>query len=105
MTLSGVLAGSLLAALTLGAIDSLGIVRAGGVDYERDIKPMLAARCYACQGALKQEAGLRLDTGSSIRRGGDGGVACDTCRFFRPLIVPGTRTSSLRTVIYGCARP
>lgn len=43
--------------------------------YERDIKPLLKARCYACHGALKQEAGLRLDTGSSIRRGGDSGAA------------------------------
>ena len=43
--------------------------------YERDIKPLLKARCYACHGALKQEAGLRLDTGSLIRRGGDSGAA------------------------------
>ena len=49
--------------------------RADGVDYERDIKPVLKARCYACHGALKQEAGLRLDTGVLIRQGGDSGVA------------------------------
>jgi mono/diheme cytochrome c family protein len=45
------------------------------VDYLRDIKPILRARCYACHGALKQESGLRLDTGSSIRQGGDSGAA------------------------------
>ncbi|MCH7988080.1 MAG: DUF1549 domain-containing protein, partial [Planctomycetes bacterium] len=43
------------------------------VDYLREIKPILAARCFACHGALKQESGLRLDTGALIRKGGDGG--------------------------------
>ena len=32
------------------------------VDYLRDIKPILRERCYACHGALKQKAKLRLDT-------------------------------------------
>ena len=45
------------------------------IDYAKQIKPLLAARCYACHGALKQKAGLRLDTGTSIRRGGDSGPA------------------------------
>src|SRR5690242_3251566 len=31
------------------------------VDYLRQIKPILASRCFACHGALKQESGLRLD--------------------------------------------
>ena len=46
-----------------------------GVNYLRDIKPLLAARCYACHGGLKQEAGLRLDTGKFVARGGDSGPA------------------------------
>ncbi|MBI5760109.1 MAG: DUF1553 domain-containing protein [Planctomycetales bacterium] len=45
------------------------------IDYAKRVKPILAARCYACHGALKQKAGLRLDTGLSIRRGGDSGPA------------------------------
>lgn len=44
-------------------------------DYARDIKPLLRERCYACHGALKQKAGLRLDTVTAMRRGGDGGDA------------------------------
>ena len=55
------------------------------VDYASQIKPILKARCYACHGALKQKAGLRLDTGGSIRQGGDGG----------PAIAPGQSTASL----------
>jgi len=38
-------------------------------DYLSDIKPVLKARCYACHGALKQKAGLRLDTAAVIRKG------------------------------------
>ncbi len=45
------------------------------VDYARDIKPILTARCYACHGALKQEASLRLDTGTFALQGGDSGPA------------------------------
>ena len=43
-------------------------------DYSRDIKPVLQARCYACHGTLKQNAGLRLDTGNFIRKGGKNGA-------------------------------
>lgn len=32
------------------------------IDYEAKVKPILAARCYACHGALKQEGDLRLDS-------------------------------------------
>lgn len=43
------------------------------LDYVRDIKPILKSRCYACHGALKQEAELRLDSGALIRKGGTSG--------------------------------
>jgi hypothetical protein len=46
-----------------------------GVDYARDIKPLLKERCYACHGALDQEAGLRVDTAALLRQGGDSGSA------------------------------
>lgn len=39
------------------------------VDYLRDVKPVLKERCYACHGVLKQEGGLRLDSGELIRAG------------------------------------
>src|SRR6056297_3243899 len=32
------------------------------VDYRQDVKPILEEKCYSCHGALKQEAGLRLET-------------------------------------------
>ncbi len=61
--------------------------RADGVDYERDIKPVLKARCYACHGALKQEAGLRLDTGVLIRQGGDSGAAISDGQIDESLLI------------------
>jgi hypothetical protein len=45
------------------------------VDYLRDVKPLLAERCYPCHGVLKQSGGLRLDTALSARQGGDSGEA------------------------------
>ena len=45
------------------------------VDYAKDIKPLLKERCYACHGALKQKAGLRLDTVNAMKAGGDDGDA------------------------------
>ncbi len=45
------------------------------VDYWREIKPILAARCTSCHGAVRQKAGLRLDTAALLRQGGDNGPA------------------------------
>lgn len=45
------------------------------IDYVRQVKPILESRCYACHGALKQEAGLRVDTAAAIIAGGDSGAA------------------------------
>jgi hypothetical protein len=46
---------------------------ADGVDFTRDVRPILKARCFACHGSLKQESGLRLDSAASALKGGDGG--------------------------------
>ena len=42
--------------------------------YLSEIKPLLARRCYSCHGALKQKAGLRLDTAEAIHRGSRSGA-------------------------------
>ncbi|WP_437185238.1 DUF1553 domain-containing protein [Planctomicrobium sp. SH668] len=47
------------------------------VDYLKEIKPLLKERCFSCHGALKQEAGLRLDTAELMKSGGDSGPAID----------------------------
>lgn len=36
------------------------------VDYVKEIKPLLAERCYSCHGALQQKSRLRVDTAASL---------------------------------------
>jgi hypothetical protein len=55
------------------------------IDYAREIKPVLAKRCYACHGALQHKAALRLDTAAFMKKGGDSG----------PAVVPGDSGDSL----------
>ncbi len=43
------------------------------VDYLKQIKPILSARCYSCHGALKQEGELRLETRALMATGGESG--------------------------------
>src|SRR5207253_6849638 len=82
---SGLLARIPLLLLACLAVPS-GRAEAGEpVDYRRDVKPILSSRCYACHGALRQKAGLRLDTGGLIRKGSRGG----------PVVVPGKSDDSL----------
>lgn len=57
----------------------------GKVDYLRDVKPIFAARCYSCHGAVKQKGSLRLDTAALVREGGSNG----------PAIVAGNPAASL----------
>lgn len=52
---------------------ALWALSAAAVDYEKEIKPLLKERCYACHGALKQKADLRVDTAAAMHKGGDGG--------------------------------
>lgn len=65
---------------------------AAEVSYEKDIKPLLKARCWSCHGALKQKAGLRMDTAAAMHQGGDGGsiLAGET-----PLLIERVATANL----------
>ncbi|HEY2156453.1 MAG TPA: DUF1549 domain-containing protein, partial [Isosphaeraceae bacterium] len=75
------LAAAILAALLAGSL----AVAADRVDYARQVKPLLAARCLACHGVLQQKGGLRADTARALAQGGDDG----------PAIVPGASGESL----------
>jgi hypothetical protein len=55
------------------------------VNYQKDIKPILTARCVACHGAVRQKGKLRLDASLLIRKGGRNG----------PALVPGKSGESL----------
>ena len=43
------------------------------IDFDRDIWPVLEAKCFGCHGSEKQLAGLRLDRRQLALRGGDYG--------------------------------
>src|SRR5688500_14390320 len=78
--LSALLVSSLPCALISVAAQSQ-VSRAGNgrVDYDKDVKPLLAQNCYSCHGPEVQQSGLRLDQRQPALRGGDYG----------PVIVPG----------------
>jgi hypothetical protein len=54
------------------------------VDFLRDVKPILAQRCFRCHSSLEQESNLRLDSVPAILKGGDGGA----------IVVPGKGSDS-----------
>lgn len=43
------------------------------VDYNKEIKPLLAKRCVACHGEARPRGGLRLDTAAFAKKGGKAG--------------------------------
>lgn len=57
----------------------LPIAQAGEAtdSYVKDVRPLLERRCFSCHGALQQKGGLRLDTATAIRAGGDSGPSVD----------------------------
>ena len=53
--------------------------------FETNIRPLMVEHCQKCHGAIKQEAGLRLDSRAALMSGGEHG----------PAIVPGKPDKSL----------
>src|SRR6185503_18138902 len=66
---------------------------AATVDYDKDVRPLLAQHCYACHGEEVQQSGLRLDRRQPALRGGDYG----------PVIMPGKSADSklIRRLVNG----
>jgi hypothetical protein len=59
--------------ILLGLAERSETVARDQVDYTRHVKPILTARCTSCHGAIRQKAGLRLDTAEFVLRGGKSG--------------------------------
>src|SRR5579863_1887570 len=55
------------------------------LDFERDVRPLLARRCFECHGPETQESGLRLDQRDALLKGGKSG---------RPAVVAGKSVES-----------
>ncbi|MDP7014334.1 MAG: DUF1553 domain-containing protein [Pirellulaceae bacterium] len=63
----------------------------GQVEYQSQIKPILAEHCFSCHSALRQKGELRLDAISLIRRGGSSGSALVAGQPDNSLIVDALR--------------
>ena len=66
---------------------ALGLALACGaqaVDFNRDVQPLLTARCSGCHGSQQQMNGLRVDTPDALLKGSDSG----------PVVVPGSSATS-----------
>src|SRR5690349_6279511 len=63
------------------------------VDFEADVQPILAQKCYSCHGEEAQQSGLRLDKRQNALRGGDYG----------PVIIVGKSAESkiIRRLVNG----
>jgi len=46
--------------------------------FEKEVRPLLVERCYACHGPKIQQGGLRLDSAAALLKGGDGGPVITT---------------------------
>ncbi len=66
---------------------------ANKVDYDKDVRPLLAQNCYSCHGDTVQQSGLRLDLRQNALRGGDYG----------PVIIPGKSADSklIKRLVHG----
>ena len=74
---------SLVLIATIGLLPPMSVAEER-VDYVKQIKPILEARCYSCHSALRKKSGLRLDTAAELIAGGDSG----------PAVVPGKSADS-----------
>jgi hypothetical protein len=70
-------------------------LRAAGVDYLRDVKPLLQERCYACHGGLKQKKALRLDTVAAMLKGGSDGPVIQRSEPGQSLLIKRITAASL----------
>jgi hypothetical protein len=75
------------AALPCGLLAVLPAAWSAGVDFAREVQPILAENCYHCHGPdyKDRKAGLRLDSREAALRGGKSGL---------PSLVPGDPAKS-----------
>jgi cytochrome c553 len=69
------------------------VTPAGIEFFEKKIRPLLIERCSSCHGADKQSGGLRLDSVSAIRAGGDQGSPIEPGNPDESLLIKAVRYS------------
>ncbi len=99
MTLARLLNASLAIAASAGtATDARGggAPDAAGVDFARDIRPMLEARCWKCHGPDKRKGGVRLTNRAEALQAGNSGD---------PALAPGDAKHSLLVKVVSSRDP
>ena len=76
-----------LASLLCVVMTAPGLVAGEPPDFDRDVRPILAANCFRCHGEGKPKAGLDLRTVASMLRGGETGPALDPRRPVHSLLL------------------
>lgn len=67
--------------------------RSGSEFFEAKVRPVLAENCYTCHGPEKQKGGLRLDSISAIKKGGESGPAVSSGNPAASLLIKAIRQS------------
>ena len=62
-------------ACALGATANATLADEGHEFFEKQVRPILVARCYECHSGAKTSGGLSLETRAGWQRGGDSGAA------------------------------
>jgi hypothetical protein len=65
---------AVLVAIHLSGAEAKGQDTKAVIDYASQVRPLLTKHCVSCHGPAKQRAGIRLDTGVEVLRGGKGGA-------------------------------
>jgi hypothetical protein len=81
----GLTAGRLLSPTSESGAEKQTAPAKASLDFVKDVRPILEARCFSCHGPDKQRADLRLDRRDTAWKGGESG----------PVIVPGKSQESL----------
>ncbi len=63
--------------------------------FEKQVRPLLASRCYECHGAEAQEADLRLDSRAALITGGGSGPAVQPGKPEESLLIDAVRHGEL----------
>jgi hypothetical protein len=61
--------------------------------FEKEVRPLLATRCFECHGEKKQESGLRIDHIEFLKKGGDSGPAIAPGNLDKSLLIQAIRYS------------
>jgi cytochrome c len=77
--------GAITVGVPLGRPVSAGDAEPPKVDFRRDIRPILEAKCYRCHGGTKKEGDLDMTSREGLLKGGNSG----------PALVPGNVEKSL----------